>query len=145
MRRATIRTVHDSDGRSRSDHGNGYDDHGRAEGGDDDRGNGFDHVGGTDDDDGKTDDTDCDGATAERIAASLVPDNTDEMETTVAGDAIVTRIERETTGGLAATVDDYVVNLDLATRVVQQTNDRLAGVTRDGSPAPQINPQRHNE
>ena len=141
MRRATIRTVHGSDGRGRSDDGNGY--------GDD--GNGTDDDGRVDDedrvdiDDGRTNDDHANGAFADRIAASLVPDNTDEMETSVDGDAIVTRIERETTGGLAATVDDYVVNLDVATRVVQQTNDRLADVNRDGSPEPQINTQRHNE
>jgi hypothetical protein len=45
------------------------------------------------------------------------------MTTTVEGDAVVTRIERETTGGLRSTVDDYVVNLDVATTVAQLGND----------------------
>ena len=53
------------------------------------------------------------------VAAALRPDNTDEMQTAVEGDTVVTRIERDTTGGLHSTVDDYVVNVDVAERVVQ--------------------------
>jgi len=56
------------------------------------------------------------------IAAALRPDNTDEMQTAVEGDAVVTRIERDTTGGLHSTVDDYVVNVDVADRVVQHAD-----------------------
>ncbi|MGQ3412288.1 KEOPS complex subunit Pcc1 [Natrinema sp. LN54] len=66
------------------------------------------------------------------VARALSPDNTDEMTTTVERDgseatadddhaaAIVTRIDRETTSGLRATVDDYVVNLEVAIDVVEQ-------------------------
>jgi hypothetical protein len=61
-----------------------------------------------------------DGATAERIARAVRPDNTDEMATRVEGREIVTEIDRETTGGLHSTVDDYVVNL----RVAAQLSDR---------------------
>ena len=57
------------------------------------------------------------------VAAAVTPDNTSEMTTTVEGDSVVTRIERETTGGLRSTVDDYVVNLDVATTVAQLGND----------------------
>ena len=57
------------------------------------------------------------------VAAAVTPDNTPEMTTTVEGDAVVTRIERETTGGLRSTVDDYVVDLDVATTVAQLGND----------------------
>lgn len=62
------------------------------------------------------------------IARAIRPDNTDEMETHVEsaprGDAdyIVTTIERETTGGLRTNVDDYVVNVDVATQIVQHAN-----------------------
>lgn len=52
--------------------------------------------------------------TAEQVAASVRPDNTDAMATRTSGDRIVTTISRPTTGGLQATVDDYVVNLTLA-------------------------------
>ncbi len=58
-----------------------------------------------------------DTITTKRIARSLVPDNTDEMETTVEGDCLVTEIARETTGGLHATVDDYLVNLRVAAQL----------------------------
>ncbi|CCQ32774.1 hypothetical protein HLRTI_000746 [Halorhabdus tiamatea SARL4B] len=55
-----------------------------------------------------------DEETATRIAAALAPDNTTEMTTTVEAATVETTIDRETTGGLAATVDDYVVNLSVA-------------------------------
>ena len=58
------------------------------------------------------------------VAAALAPDDTSEMETTVDGDRVRTRIERETTGGLQSTVDDYVVNVDVAQRVVQTANQQ---------------------
>ncbi|MFC6836157.1 KEOPS complex subunit Pcc1 [Halomarina ordinaria] len=51
------------------------------------------------------------------VAAALDPDNTPEMHTTVDGDAVVTVVERETTGGLRSTVDDYVTNLTVASQL----------------------------
>ncbi|GAA0198367.1 KEOPS complex subunit Pcc1 [Haladaptatus pallidirubidus] len=57
------------------------------------------------------------------LAASLEPDNTPEIETSVEDGQIVTHIERETTGGLQSTVDDYVVNLSVAVQAVQIAND----------------------
>jgi hypothetical protein len=62
------------------------------------------------------------------IAAALVPDNTEEMETQVDGDVIETTVTRETTGGLRATVDDYVVNLSVAERIVRTATERT-GIT----------------
>ncbi|MXR22284.1 KEOPS complex subunit Pcc1 [Halobacterium bonnevillei] len=56
------------------------------------------------------------------VARAVRPDNTPEMETRVQGDAVVTRIEREDTGGLQSTVDDYVVNLTVAREVAQHAN-----------------------
>ena len=61
-----------------------------------------------------------DDATAERIARALRPDNTDEIDTRVEGNRIVTVIDRETTGGLHATIDDYVVNLTVAAQLSDQ-------------------------
>lgn len=58
------------------------------------------------------------------IAAAVSADNTNEM-TTKTGDGVVeTSIERETTGGLHTSVDDYLVNLRVAeqTRSVLQTD-----------------------
>ncbi|MFH5799039.1 KEOPS complex subunit Pcc1 [Haladaptatus sp. CMAA 1911] len=61
-------------------------------------------------------------ADPKRIAAAVVPDNTPEIDTSVEDGTIVTHIERETTGGLRTTIDDYVVNLSVATKVVQTAN-----------------------
>lgn len=55
------------------------------------------------------------------VAAILRPDNTDDMTTGVEDTAVVTEIERETTGGLRSTIDDYLVNLDVATTVRRST------------------------
>jgi hypothetical protein len=61
--------------------------------------------------------THADPAAARRVAAALRPDNTPEVDTSVDGTRVVTTIERETTGGLHATVDDYVVNCGVAMRL----------------------------
>ena len=61
------------------------------------------------------------GDDAATIARSVRPDNTAEMETRVEGTRVVTTIDRETTGGVHATVDDYVVNVRLATRLTANT------------------------
>jgi len=59
----------------------------------------------------------------EIVAAALAPDNTDEMETRVDGSTVVTTIERETTGGLTRTADDYISNLTVAQRILTTTNN----------------------
>jgi hypothetical protein len=62
-------------------------------------------------------------AGARTVAAAVRPDNAPSMRTRVGGggdgdgDAVVTTIERATTGGLAATVDDYIRNVIVADRV----------------------------
>ncbi len=61
--------------------------------------------------------THADAATARAVAAALGPDNTDEMDTAVDDATVTTTIHRSSTGGLQATVDDYVVNLQVATRL----------------------------
>jgi hypothetical protein len=70
-------------------------------------------------------------ADAALVAAAVGPDNTDSMETRVEGDRVVTTIERETTGGLQSSVDDYVVNLTVAAAVCDATTTR-DGRGRDG-------------
>lgn len=62
-----------------------------------------------------------DGEEATRIANALRPDNTAEMTTTVDGATVETTIARPTTGGLRSTADDYVVNLQVATRLADGT------------------------
>ena len=56
---------------------------------------------------------------ATTIAAAVRPDNTPSIRTRVEGGAVVTSVTRETTGGLQATVDDYVVNLTVAETVAR--------------------------
>jgi hypothetical protein len=58
----------------------------------------------------------------ETVAAALRPDNTAEIDTRVENGALVTDIERDSTGGLRATLDDYVVNLRVASEVVSHAN-----------------------
>lgn len=67
----------------------------------------------------------------ERIARALRPDNTDEMETVVDGATVVTRIDRESTSGLHSTVDDYVVNLDVAIDVAKHAKPTDTGPVSD--------------
>ncbi|TYL40468.1 KEOPS complex Pcc1-like subunit [Natronococcus pandeyae] len=67
----------------------------------------------------------------ELIARAIEPDNTDEMETAIDGGSVVTRIERETTSGLHSTVDDYVVNLDVAIDVAQHAEPTDTGAVSD--------------
>lgn len=57
------------------------------------------------------------------VAAALQPDNTDQIDTRVVDGRVVTTVERETTGGLRATVDDYIVNVAVADSIVRQTTD----------------------
>ena len=55
---------------------------------------------------------------AERVARAVAPDNTASMTTRVAEATVTTEIDRDTTGGLQSTVDDYVVNLGVAEAVL---------------------------
>lgn len=59
-------------------------------------------------------------ADADCVADALAPDNTDSMAIRVDDDTVVCQIERPTIGGLRSTVDDYVVNLRVATTVVDR-------------------------
>ncbi|UWG47697.1 Subunit of KEOPS complex [Halanaeroarchaeum sp. HSR-CO] len=60
----------------------------------------------------------------EAVAASIRPDNTASITTTVdrpenGPDQVVTTIERDSTSGLRSTLDDYVVNCAVADELVQ--------------------------
>jgi hypothetical protein len=57
------------------------------------------------------------------VAAALAPDNTDAMTTSVDGEQVRTTIAREGAGGLAASVDDYLVNLTVADAVCETARD----------------------
>ena len=62
----------------------------------------------------------------EIIAAAISPDNTPEMDTRVEDESVVTTIERTTIGGLQSTVDDYVVNLSVADRILGANGASIA-------------------
>ncbi|MFB6308233.1 MAG: KEOPS complex subunit Pcc1 [Haloarculaceae archaeon] len=64
-----------------------------------------------------------DAETARQIAAALGPDNTAEMDTRVDGDSVITTIQRDATGGLHSTVDDYVVNCSVAAQLANRQSD----------------------
>ena len=55
------------------------------------------------------------------VAAALAPDNTDEMTTRVDDGSVVATIERDTTGSLRSTADDYVTNLQVAQQMIETT------------------------
>ncbi|WP_159904919.1 KEOPS complex subunit Pcc1 [Salinirussus salinus] len=61
-------------------------------------------------------------AAATAIARAVRPDNTDRIHTAVEDGTVVTTVERERTGGLRATVDDYVVNLRTAAQLTETTD-----------------------
>ena len=58
-------------------------------------------------------------ADPETVAAALRPDDAASMTTRAEGDAVVTEISRDRTGGLRSTVDDYLVNVRVADRVAR--------------------------
>jgi hypothetical protein len=60
------------------------------------------------------------------VSRSVSPDNTPQIRTNVEDDRVVTTIERESTGGLQTTADDYIVNLTVATSVqtANQTREK---------------------
>lgn len=61
----------------------------------------------------------------EAVAAALAPDNTDDVTMAGTPDGIRTRIVRPTTGGLSATLDDYLVNLSVAERTAALVTEAL--------------------
>ena len=74
-----------------------------------------------------------DAAAAATVAAALSPDNTPEIRTDADGDVVRTRIERETTGGLHASTDDYLVNVAVADAVVATARrcEAVEGIDED--------------
>ncbi|ELZ28545.1 KEOPS complex subunit Pcc1 [Halorubrum distributum] len=65
-------------------------------------------------------------ADAATVAAALGPDETDSMRTRVDGDVVVCTVARPTTGGIQSTLDDHLVNLRVADRVIDRARSHLA-------------------
>ncbi|TKX86153.1 hypothetical protein EXE43_09800 [Halorubrum sp. SS5] len=68
-------------------------------------------------------------ADAATVAAALAPDETDSMRTRVDGDVVACAVERPTTGGLQSTLDDHLVNLRVADRVIERARDHATAAT----------------
>lgn len=62
-----------------------------------------------------------DDTTARHCVRALEPDNTDEMRSRTEGTEVVTTIERTDTAGVHSTLDDYLRNLQLAARLVDDS------------------------
>ena len=75
-------------------------------------------------------------ADAAAVAVAVAPDNTPEMETCIEDGAVRTTIERETTSGLQSTVDDYVVNVDVAETVAARARTFRASMDDTAGDAP---------
>lgn len=71
-------------------------------------------------------------AAADRVVDALAPDNTDSMAMRAEGDVVTCRIERSSTGGLRSTVDDYVVNLQVADALIERARAHRSTNTSGG-------------
>lgn len=71
--------------------------------------------------------------TPEALAAAVRPDDTPEIRTRVEGQTVVCTIERDSVGGLAATVDDAVVNLRVAAKTAQLSDSTTVDDHNDDS------------
>ena len=85
-----------------------------------------DDAPGTADDADRTATVRTEHAAAATVAAALGPDETDSMRTRVDGDAVACTVARPTTGGLQSTLDDHLVNLRVADRVIERARTHLA-------------------
>ncbi|WP_290817150.1 KEOPS complex subunit Pcc1 [Halovivax sp.] len=81
-------------------------------------------------DDGDPENGDRDPERGEDESSSDDPSGEDGERT-----AVLTRIERETTGGLHSTVDDYLVNLDVADGVAARATGREVPDANDANHA----------
>ncbi|TKX73998.1 hypothetical protein EXE46_11240 [Halorubrum sp. GN11_10-6_MGM] len=72
-------------------------------------------------------------ADAATVAAALGPDETDSMRTRVDGDVVACTVSRPTAGGLQSTLDDHLVNLRVADRVVERARTHRTGSAPDAA------------
>lgn len=69
------------------------------------------------------------------VAKAISPDNTAAVETRAGDGTVVTTVERSGINSLAATVDDYIVALNVATAVVQIADDHHESAGSTDEPA----------
>lgn len=68
---------------------------------------------------------------AATIAAAIKPDDTDEIDTSVETGVVVTTVERESISGLRSTLDDVLVNLDVAAKTAQLSDRNPNSTTNE--------------
>ena len=58
-------------------------------------------------------------------AQSIAPDNTSSIETKTAVNSILATVQRDSLGSLRSTIDDLLVNLHVAVKIIEQTQNYL--------------------
>ena len=65
------------------------------------------------------------GANAVLVAISLMHDNMNNMETVIAGKSVETRFEASKIGSLIASVDDYLMNANVARDMIELVQNEV--------------------
>lgn len=68
------------------------------------------------------------------IAHAIEPDHTDDIDSIVGDGYLETTFDREQLGSLHATVDDYLVNLQVAEQVIERTQTETMTSTEHTQP-----------
>ena len=59
------------------------------------------------------------------VVQSIAPDNTSSIETKTAVNSILATVQRDSLGSLRSTIDDIFVNLHVAVKIIEQTQNYL--------------------
>ncbi len=59
------------------------------------------------------------------VAQSITPDNTPSIETKIEGNSVLATVQRDSIGSLRSTIDDLLVNLHVAVKIIEQTQNYL--------------------
>lgn len=67
------------------------------------------------------------GANAVLVAMPLIPDNTNNMETDIEETCVETHLEASKIGSLIASLDDYLMNANVARDMVELVRNEVGG------------------
>jgi hypothetical protein len=73
------------------------------------------------------------GANAVLVAISLIPDNIKNMETVIRGTSVETRFEASKIGSLIASVDDYLMNANVARDMIELVQNEVGEGIKNGT------------
>jgi hypothetical protein len=73
------------------------------------------------------------GANAVLMAIALIPDNIKNMETVIMKMSVETRFEASKIGSLIASVDDYLMNANVARDMIELVQNEVGGGIKDGT------------